>query len=317
MSRSCIVLVVLFLVLGCLATPASAEDRNIAGRAQRKTLLSGGREREYLLFVPPHAARLPLPLLLVLHGGSMTAGQAERTTGFTKLAAAEHFIVAYPQAVKRHWNDGRGGAPQAAVDDVGFLRDLVAEIRAKYGVDERRIYAAGPSNGGMMTLRLGCEAGDLFAGIAAVIASLPEAELPRCRDQGPLTLVMINGTADRLVPYQGGAVHAFGREAGTVLPVERTFELFVRRNRCELPAEETILKSLAENDPTQVRRRSYAHCAGQTTSTLYTVSGGGHRWPGVEPLKGLKGRLGDLLGRRTQILDASGLIWEKLSNTRK
>jgi polyhydroxybutyrate depolymerase len=54
---------------------------------------------------------------------------------------------------------------------------LARELQSEYPIDSRRIYATGLSNGGMMSYRLVCEAGDLFAAIAPVSAT---QTLPDC-----------------------------------------------------------------------------------------------------------------------------------------
>src|SRR5436853_42181 len=86
-------------------------------------------------------------LVLVLHGAGGWAQGFARHTGFSRVAEREGFVVAYPQGLERRWNDGRGnGTPH---DDVGFVRALVDTLQRELGVDQRRIYATGISNGAM------------------------------------------------------------------------------------------------------------------------------------------------------------------------
>ena len=92
---------------------------------------------------------------------------------------------------------------------------------ARGTTDPERLYLIGVSNGGMMALRMLCEAPDPFAGIATVIASMPEAVGAACRPRPPLSVIMLNGTADPLIPYGGGEL-GFGGLQGRIWSAERT-----------------------------------------------------------------------------------------------
>ena len=75
-------------------------------------------------------------------------------------------------------------------------------MSTKLSVDPSRIYAAGLSEGGFMSLRLGCALGDRIAAVAAVGAAMPKTMI--CLPSRPVPLVMINGTSDPVVRYGGG-----------------------------------------------------------------------------------------------------------------
>ena len=92
---------------------------------------------------------------------------------------------------------------------MAFLRRLAVELAERGVADPGRIYVAGVSNGGMMALRLICEGADFVAGVGSVIASMPAAAGADCRPARPVPVVMFNGTADKLVPYDGGRVGLF------------------------------------------------------------------------------------------------------------
>ena len=107
-----------------------------------------------------------------------------------------------------HWNDCRKAASYSArlrdVDDVAFLRALVARLAQEYRVDPQRVYVAGYSNGGQMAFRLAAEAPGLPAAIAAVAASLPTTGNDACRPvERPTAALLINGTRDPINPVLG------------------------------------------------------------------------------------------------------------------
>jgi len=183
------------------------EPPTLPGSVQTGTLEHGGHQRSWLAYVP--AAKSPSPALVLVMHGSMGDGKQMREAaryGFDVLAERYGFIAVYPDGYERHWNDCRGGADYAAnlenIDDVGFLRALVARMVDEQGVDPARIFATGLSNGGQMAYRLGLEAPDLVAGIAAMAASLPDPIACEPAGEAVAALVM-NGTEDPVNPYEG------------------------------------------------------------------------------------------------------------------
>jgi polyhydroxybutyrate depolymerase len=126
-----------------------------------------------------------------------------RFTGFDEIAASRGFIVAYPESVNTHWNDTRALSP---ADDVGFVRALIAEVERAYPVDHARVYATGISNGGFFSQRLACDLSDQIAAVASVAATMPETLVPVCHPSRSVSVMFIQGTADPLVPIEGGAI---------------------------------------------------------------------------------------------------------------
>src|ERR1017187_1565816 len=127
----------------------------------------GGMDQTYQLHIPPHK-EAAAPLVVVLHGGRGHARTMPKFTKFSDLADREGFLVVYPDGANSQWNDGRppsvGGVEEfdKSIDDVGFIRAMVEEVGQKRGVDRRRIYVTGISNGAMMSHRLGVDCPDLF-----------------------------------------------------------------------------------------------------------------------------------------------------------
>ena len=109
------------------------------------------------------AGRGPAPTVIVLHGAFSSAAWTARHYGFAEAAAARGFAAVFPQGLRGCWNDGRNPFPWRA-NDVAFLKVLAGELMAEGVADPSRIYLAGVSNGGMMAMRMLCEASDLFAG---------------------------------------------------------------------------------------------------------------------------------------------------------
>ena len=217
--------------------------------------------------------RRTAPTVIVLHGAVTTANLTASWSGFAEAAAGHGFAAVFPQGVFTVWNDGRKDGI-AKADDVSFLRALVGRLIERGIADPRRIYLAGISNGGMMTLRMLCEHPELFAGAGTVVASMPSLVGATCRLTKPMPVVMFNGTADPVVPYQGGQVGLTGRY-GEVWSAERTAAFLAWGNGCARHAERAL--SGSDGAAIRVTRLDWSSCSSGQPVILYRVEGGGHQ----------------------------------------
>jgi polyhydroxybutyrate depolymerase len=243
-------------------------------------ITAGGVERSYLLHVP---AKLPAhpALIIALHGGGGTAEGMEKLTGFDALADAQGFITVYPQAIDRRWNDGRSTI-KIKSDDVGFIAALVARLEAQYGIDPNRIYATGMSNGAIFANFLGCRLAGQLAAIAPVSGSLAADLTPPCAPARPISVLLIAGTADPIVPFNGGSVRNFhGRGVGGVVTgAPATADFWAQADGCGAFSPASFPPPLRADDPTRLEEKTTATCRNGTNVTLISVQGAGHVWPG-------------------------------------
>ena len=248
------------------------------------TILHDGLERSYVTLVPAtYEDGESAPLVLALHGGG---GDAVRMCklkgGVQELAEEGGFIVICPEGVENHWNDGREldkwRAHVEDIDDVGFLLSLIDHISEGYSIDPERIFVTGMSNGGKMSLRLACEAADTFAAAAPIIASLP-ADLD-CQPSDPISILVMNGMEDPLVPWEGGQVHFYRQELGEALSTPDTVAFWVSENGCDPTPVSEWLPDNDIGDKTRIKKEVYSKCDAQTSVVLFSVEGGGHTWPG-------------------------------------
>jgi polyhydroxybutyrate depolymerase len=291
--------------LGLLAGAGTASAQ--PGQTVRRNLEVGGTKRSYLLHVPAGIQRgKPAPLVFSFHGrGGQGAGQ-ERFIHFDAVADREGFLVAYPDGLDRRWDDGRH-AEASSPRDVEFVKAMLAEIGGLYTLDHGRIFAMGMSNGGFMSLRLACELNSEFSAIAVVAAALTEGLTAHCAPSKPVSVVLINGTADPLVPYQGGELGGsefFGR-GGRVLSTAATIAKWVDWDGCSATAPTERLPQLDTADGTAIERVRHSPCRNGSEVTLYTVAGGGHAWPGATQYLPVS-----MVGRASHNLDASTVIGE-------
>ena len=207
------------------------------------------------------------------------------------LAESHGFIVAYPAGLERVWRVARRGP--GLTKDVRFISDLIDDLEKAYNIDPTRIYANGLSNGGGMAFVLSCTLSDRIAAVGTVAAAqmLPWSW---CTDLRPVPVIAFHGTADPIVPYEGGT--------SWVVPmpfpdVPEWTASWARRNRC---GPDTVESAVAAD----VTRLEYPGCADDAAVVLYTIHGGGHTWPGGEPLPEW------FVGPTNDEIDASALMWE-------
>ncbi|MGZ3418154.1 MAG: extracellular catalytic domain type 1 short-chain-length polyhydroxyalkanoate depolymerase [Polyangiales bacterium] len=264
-------------------------------------------DRTYAYFVPEGHG--PFPLLVALHGRGGDGESQEKLTGISRIAAREHFVVVYPDGYDKSWHDARdiGPAAEAGVNDVAFVSALIDRFVAEHEIDPTRVYAAGMSNGAMMALTLACRISHKLAGVAAVTGLLATKET--CATEKPISVALILGDADPLVPYGGGAV---AKNRGVVRSGVDTFALFGKAAGCTSEEPARDLPDTDPNDGTRTRVRTLGHCSGDAEVRLYTVEGGGHTWPGGWQYLGKS-----FVGVTARDFSASEELWAFLSPHRR
>jgi polyhydroxybutyrate depolymerase len=238
-----------------------------------RTTKVGAHERSYLVRVPPgYDPARATPLVLLFHGFTSNAKEQLAYSKMGPAADQRQVVVVAPQGMGLipGWNAGGCcGEPQLFnVDDVGFVKQLLGEVRRDYCIDDRRVYAAGMSNGAFFAHRLGCELSAEIAAIGAVAGGLTYKQ---CNPARPLSVIAFHGTADYTVPYQGGTIMGFE-------PVPQTIGFWVKRDGCSGEPKATYKKGA-------VTCMTHGQCSAGTEVTLCTVEGssGTHSWPGAGP----------------------------------
>lgn len=301
-----------FLVLSFNAcsshTPKNSKD-------QTHTMQFEGYERSYIVHLPPEAKlQNPLPLLFHLHGGG---GTAKGTSGltfnrFNELADRDGFIVVYPNAINKNWNDGRKLEDVLAwkkdINDVAFITAIIDELKQKYKIDTKRIFTTGMSNGGFMSSRLLCDRADIFRGGAILTASLSKDYIPQCDPEKPVAVMVMNGTDDPLVPYDGGHVRVFRKNRGEIVSTDEYMDFWKIKNGCEIKQNTVELPDTAD-DGTTVSVTKYSKCDNQGALVLYTINGGGHTWPGGKQYLGER-----IIGKTNRDIVACDVIWDYFKN---
>ncbi|MFQ5652637.1 MAG: FlgD immunoglobulin-like domain containing protein [bacterium] len=275
----------------------------------------GGQSRLYYYYEPENPGPSPRPLVILLHGGGMNVesflgldGKKAPSKLWLDIADEEKLYLAIPQGYQDHWNDCRGDCQHCGdEDDVGFINAMIDEIQTRYPVDNQRIYVAGVSNGGLMSYRLAVELSDRIAAIAAIIAALPAQNL--CSEPvNPIPVLIMNGTADKLMPWEGGQSSHEG--TGTLLSAYESVVFWVKHNNCDTIPEYFDFPDLAIEDGSTVSREIYDNGIQDAEVVLYRVDGGGHLEPSIaeqySPLAEI------VLGRQNHDIEMAREVWDFL-----
>ena len=291
---------ILAAVLTLIALPGvvalmAAVSFHAANRSNH-TMIVGGQEREYLLYVPPsYDSTRPTPLVISLHGAGLWGAAQEKISQWNRVADGAGLLVVYPTGAAgsgpRVWHEENTSVPSS---DIRFIAGLIDTLEAHFNIDRSRIYANGLSNGGGMTVELSCTLSDRIAAVGMVGAALI---LPWswCTDTVPVPAIWFHGTGDRAAPYSGGTSWVMSTRPFQSVP---TFVAsWARRNRCGGMSVDSAVAP-------DITRTEYTECADDAPVVLYTIRGGGHTWPGGGTLPEA------WVGPTNREIDATRLMWQ-------
>lgn len=284
--------------LQCSAGAASSESRQIE---------SDGVMRTYWQHIPDHLPGKPVPLVLIFHGSGSDGASMEDFTKFSTLADHHGFIAVYPDAVAANWNDGRavpGILSQAKnVDDVAFTSAIIEAVSKEHALDPKRIYATGFSNGGIFVYLLAEKLTSRFAAIASVSGGIAEPVAPDYKPSMPLSVFIVHGTKDPLVPYVGGEVDY--SHNGRIISTEDTVKKWITINGIEDRERTGELPDLDPSDHSRVKWTRWTFPKTKTELLLYTVVGAGHTWPSGPQFLPIS-----TIGEVDRDFDGATAIWE-------
>lgn len=298
------------------------------------SLIHDGLSRKYKVHVPPSYDKISkTPAIIAIHGG---AGNADGSINFFQLnpkSDKEGFIVVYPEGtgpvvlgeLRGSWNGGRCCNPalENNVDDVGFIRAMIDKLEKDFAVDKKRIYATGMSNGAIMSYALACNLSDKIAAIAPIgsVGLYNECNLTR-----PVPVMHFHGTADPCAKYEGcdlcmGCVAIFLQKLGfdiepqymAVISVPKFIDEWRQKNGCSSKTKITYQNGNASCN-------TYQGCQKNAETTLCTIVGMGHTWPGsadygidtckINPDGYICNLYKETVGPLSQDINANDAMWE-------
>lgn len=284
------------------STSASSNSRPLTTGDYTFSLQHQNLTRHYMVHVPKrYQASQPTPMVVSMHGGggNMRYQATDAYYGLISKSESAGFIAVFPNGYSRFngklatWNAGIccGKARDQQVDDIGFIRAMVAEMQTRANIDPKRIYANGMSNGGMMAYRLACELPDTFSAIAAV-AGTDGTHV--CTPSRAVSVLHIHALNDERVLFNGGS----GSESNThadFVSVPNTVSKWVKLNGCNATPTRVLQNNGAYCDV-------FSACQQNTQVKLCVTETGGHSWPGGKKVR-------DHQSGSTAI-NATDMIWE-------
>jgi polyhydroxybutyrate depolymerase len=151
----------------------------------------------------------------------------------------------------------------------------------EYGIDTTRIFVTGISNGGIFSLFLAYKLSHKILAIAPVTANIPENISGEYNPGYPVSMMLINGTSDPLIKYEGGDVgFKKGGNRGRTISTDETIKTFISQFKCESVPEIDTIPDLDKTDDCTSVKYTYNGCTGKTAVVLIKIINGGHTWPG-------------------------------------
>ncbi|MBN9503966.1 MAG: hypothetical protein BGO01_03065 [Armatimonadetes bacterium 55-13] len=175
-----------------------------ASEPETRTFKVDGVERTALVYAPSVKTAHP-PLVFGFHGHGGTARFSSRHFLIHQLWPEA--VVVYPQGLRTKTEaDRRGFLPgwQKSVGmendrDLHFFDSMYTSFAKEFGVDTRRTYAMGHSNGAYFTYVLWAARRDKLAAVSIVAGTLEKV----AESLKPLPALVIAGEKDTMVPFEG------------------------------------------------------------------------------------------------------------------
>ena len=270
----------------------------------RFSFVHNGITREYLVHVPKNYRGGRTPMLVALHGGGGDADFQADDSKYKLISKSESagFIAVFPNGYSRFpsgilatWNAGTccGKAQETNVDDVGFIREVIARVKRQANVDPARVFATGMSNGAMMSWRLACEAPEI-RGIAPVEGT---DNTTHCTPSRPVPVIEFHAADDPNVPFNGGV--GVGPSHTDFVSVPATQAKWIQLDRANPNAKRVLTVSGAHCDLHPAK-------AGGAPVELCLTDIGGHSWPGGGTQQGRK--------QPSMSISANDLMWSFFSS---
>ncbi|WP_435275715.1 alpha/beta hydrolase [Psychrobium sp. nBUS_13] len=257
-------LVIIGLISGCNGSSKTTSDSvNIPLPENIESV--NIQDRKYYIAKPEKnfSPQKSYKLLLAFHGSGQSA---QDMLGLAKLEAnSNNYLVVYPQSKVEEWNEGCdcNKPHRLGINDLGFVENVVKDIKENYNIIDDELYAVGFSQGALFTQNLMCNSQLKFKAIASIAAPMSQQLSESCQIDNDTNYLLVQGEADTVLPYQGKPSGNFA-----LIGSEQAIDLIAKQNNIE-NAPEVTQKELISKHTYQ----NEFHI-----NQLVAIAGAGHRW---------------------------------------
>lgn len=245
-------------------------------------LIEGHYRSFYFSGTQPLAANASL--IFILHGsGGNGKDMMKSAVKLAAVAQKENLMLVYPNGYLHYWNECRKEANSKAnlenINENAFFEGMINYFKEKKAIDANKVFAIGTSGGGHMCYKLAMTMPEKIKAITAIIANLPEAGNMDCTEAKiALPVMIINGTADPLNPYDGGLMVSGNFKMGNVRSTDKTFRYWATLAGYTGDPDKDKLKDIDPADGKTIEKYTFTK-KGKPEVTLLKVVWGKHDYP--------------------------------------
>jgi poly(hydroxyalkanoate) depolymerase family esterase len=277
--------------IGAAAAPLEKTGMPPGARFLTASYTSHAGTCAYKLYVPGAYCGRPLPLIVMLHGCTQSAGDFAAGTGMNALGEAHACFVAYPAQPEtangsKCWNWFSPSHQRRGYGEPSLIAGITTQIAREFAIDRRRVYAAGLSAGGAAAAVLGATYPDIFAAIGVQSGLACGA----ARNVSSALAAMRHGRAEvsngpRVLPGNSAQIPTIvfhGGKDTTVHP--RNGDQVIEQSRSRSNAHGRIATQRGRiAGGHSYTRTSYLDAKGDVLHEMWAVHEAGHAWSGGSP----------------------------------
>ena len=267
----------------------------LAAQMIHSSFVVGGYTRVFETYLPlGWSVSNHLPVVIDLHYLGADGRDEDSLTQFNPIADTARFVVCHPSGLGTDWGVGQSAPYHNGLGDIEFIDQMIDTLYTRYGIDLERVYVTGMGQGGFMAQHLACKLGSRIAAIATVGACIADSTAFFCQGTRPMPMMMIDGTADSVVPFYAGL-------PGVWPSIPDLVAFWRTRNGCAGVEVSQTLPDLVQEGSTIITH--LWECGTSSQVLQYEVVNGGFAWPGATRDLGSG-------GNRNLDINASVHIWE-------
>ncbi|KAH8722978.1 hypothetical protein GQ44DRAFT_751128 [Phaeosphaeriaceae sp. PMI808] len=213
----------------------------LPGITQYRIIKSSGKDRSYSFHLPSaYNSNKPYPVVLGFHGSSSIGAFFELDTKMSQDRYSSNKIMIYPNGVGGSWAGPSYHKDSTVADDIQFVKDIIDDAKARFCIDEQKVFGAGMSNGGGFIGTLACDPVgstlfDAFATHSGAFYTDVNGPDNGCLPAKSVSMLEIHGASDKTVRYGGGQ-----GDGGKQPAIPDWLEWWATRGACTNKTEETL-----------------------------------------------------------------------------